>query len=140
MKIRLRTVDSVLADIDAIQQRIAARAAEIFRERGTATGHAVADWLTAEEIIWRPAIEVQRTKDAFVIEAAVAGVDPKRFDVRVTPTELVLTADVHHSERDQEGEVVLCEFANGPLFRSYQFPNASTRPACPPSTATGFCA
>ena len=24
--------------------------------------------------------------------------------------------------REQEGEVVLCEFANGPLFRSYTFP------------------
>lgn len=123
MKIRFRTVDTVLDEIESMQRRVAERAQKIFRERGGAFGHAVEDWLTAErETVWRPALEVRRTKDAFVIEAAVAGVDPKQFDVRVTPTELPLAADVHHSDRGQDGEVVLCEFVNGPLFRSYRFP------------------
>lgn len=123
MKIRFRTVDSVLDELEVMQRRIGARAAEIFRERGGALGHAVEDWVKAErETIWRPALEVRRTKDAFVVEAAVAGLDPGRFDVRVTPTELLLAADVHHSDREQEGEVLLCEFVSGPLFRSYRFP------------------
>jgi HSP20 family protein len=123
MKIRFRTVDSVLDEIEALQQRVAERALRIFRERGGAVGHAIDDWLKAErETIWRPALEVRRTRDAFVIEAAVAGLDPKQFDVRVTPTELLLSADVRHSDREQEGEVVLCEFVNGPLFRSFRFP------------------
>lgn len=123
MKIRFRTVDSILDDIEAMQQRVAERAQKIFRERGGAFGHAIDDWLRAErETVWRPALEVRRLKDAFVIEAAVAGLDPKQFDVRVTATELLLTADVHHSDREQEGEIVLCEFVNGPLFRSYKFP------------------
>jgi HSP20 family protein len=74
------------------------------------------------ETIWRPALEVRRSKDAFVVEAAIAGIEPKQLDLQVTPTELVLGARVHHSDREQEGEVVLCEFANGPLFRSYKFP------------------
>jgi HSP20 family protein len=123
MKIRFRTVDSVLDELEAMQRRISERAQRIFRERGGAFGHAVEDWLKAErETIWRPALEVRRTKDAFLIEAAVAGLDPKQFDVRVTPTELLVAADVHHSDREQDGEVVLCEFVNGPLFRSYRFP------------------
>jgi HSP20 family molecular chaperone IbpA len=121
MKIRFRTVDSILDEMEVMQQRIAERAQKIFRERGGAVGHAVEDWLRAErETTWRPALEVRRTKDAFVIEAAVAGLDPKQFDVRVTPTEFLLTADVHHSDREQDGDVVLCEFVNGPLFRSYK--------------------
>lgn len=123
MKVRFRTVDSVLDEIGTTQRRIAARAAEIFRERGGALGRALDDWLKAErEIIWRPALEVRRTPDAFVIEAAIAGLDPKQVDVRVTPTELLLAAEVHHSDREQEGDVVLCEFVNGPLFRSFKFP------------------
>jgi HSP20 family protein len=123
MKIRFRTVDSVVHEIEGVQRRIAARAVEIFHERGGAIGHALEDWLKAErEAIWRPALEVLRTKDAFVIEAAVAGVDPKLLDVRVTPTELLLAAELHHSDRAQEGDVVLCEFVNGPLFRTYRFP------------------
>jgi HSP20 family protein len=123
MKIRFRTVDNVLDEMEAMHRRIAERAQKIFRERGGAFGHAVEDWLKAEsETVWRPALEVRRTKDAFVIEAAAAGLDPKQFDVRVTPTELLLAADVHHSDREQDGAVVLCEFVNGPLFRSYKFP------------------
>jgi HSP20 family protein len=123
MKIRFRSVDSVLDEIDAMQRRIAERAHRIFRDRGGAIGHAIEDWITAErETIWRPALEVRRTRDAFVVEAAVAGLDPKQFDVRVTPAELLLSADVRHSDREQDGEVVLCEYVNGPLFRSYKFP------------------
>ncbi|MEX1129434.1 MAG: Hsp20 family protein [Vicinamibacterales bacterium] len=122
MKVRSRTVDSVLAEVEGVQRHIALRAREIFRARGGAFGHAVEDWITAErETIWRPALEVRRTRDAFVVEAAIAGIDPKQLDVQVTPTELVLGAPVHHSDREQEGEVVVCEFANGPLFRSYTF-------------------
>ena len=123
MKVRCRTVGSVLAEVEGMQRHIAQRAQEIFRARGGAVGQAVEDWIKAErETIWRPAFEVRRTKDAFVVEAAVAGIDHKQLDVQVTPTELVLGAPVHHSDREQEGEIVLCEFANGPLFRSYQFP------------------
>jgi HSP20 family protein len=123
MKVRCRTVDSVLAEVEGVQRHIAQRAQEIFRARGGALGHAVEDWIQAErETIWRPALEVRRTKDALVVEAAVAGIDTKQLDVQVTPTELVLGAPVHHSDREQDGEVLLCEFANGPLFRSYRFP------------------
>lgn len=122
MKVRCRTVDNVLAEVEGMQRHIAQRAQEIFRARGGAIGSALEDWMKAErETIWRPALEVRRTKEAFVIEAAVAGIEPKQFDVQVTPTELVLGAQVHHSDREQEGEVVLCEFAKGPLFRSYKF-------------------
>jgi hypothetical protein len=50
----------------------------------------------SEAAIWRPALEVRRISDAFVVEEAVAGIDPTQFDVQVTPTELVLAAHVRH--------------------------------------------
>jgi len=123
MKIKCRPVDSVLAEIEAMQRRIAERALQVFHSRGGAIGHALEDWLKAErETIWRPAIEVRRLPDAFLVEAAVAGLEARQIDVRVTPTELLLTADVRHQDADQPGEVVLCEFVNGPLFRTFTFP------------------
>jgi HSP20 family protein len=123
MKVKSRRVDNVLDEIEAVQHRIMDRAASIFRERGGAIGHALEDWLKAEQqTVWRPAMEVVRTKDGFAVEAAVAGVDPRQLDVQVTPTELLITADLQHSDTAQDGEVVLCEFAGGPLFRSYRFP------------------
>ncbi len=123
MKIRFCTVDSIADDLDAMQRRVAIRAAEIFRERGAAIGRAVDDWLKAErETIWRPALEVHRKTDGFVVEAAIAGVNPAQLDVRVTASELLLSADLHHGHREQEGEPIVCEFAKGPLFRAYRFP------------------
>ena len=92
MKVRCRTVDSLVDDVQRIQRRIAVRAQEVFRARSGALGDALDDWMKAERAtIWRPALEVRKTDDAFVVEAAVAGVDPKQF-------------------------------ANGPLFRSHTFP------------------
>ena len=123
MKIRFRTVESIADDLEAMQKRIAIRAMEIFRGRGAALGRAVEDWLKAEkETVWRPALEVHRTDDAFVVEAALAGVPSSQLDVRVTPNELLLAAELHHSHHEQEGDAIVCEFANGPLFRSYRFP------------------
>ena len=123
MKIRFRTVDDIADDLEAMQRRVAIRAAEIFRERGGALGRAVDDWLKAEkETIWQPALEVHRKADGFVVEAALAGVNPSQLDVRVTPNELLLSADLHHGHREQEGEPIVCEFAKGPLFRAYRFP------------------
>lgn len=123
MKIKFQRVDSLVEEVERLQQRIARRALEIFRERGGAIGHHLEDWLKAErETVWRPAIEVVRTKDAFIVEAAIAGVDPTLLDVRVTATELLLAAELHHSDRAQQGDVVLCEFVDGPLLRTYQFP------------------
>ena len=93
MKLRLRRVDGVLDEIEVMQRRIAQRAHAIFRDGGGAVGHAIDHWLKAErETIWRPALEVRRTTEAFVIEAAVAGVDAKQFDVRLTPTEPAMLA------------------------------------------------
>ena len=123
MKIRLQAVETVLDEVEAARRRVAERAAEIFRHRRGAIGDAIDDWLAAErETVWRPALEVVRTQDSFVVRVAAAGIDPKQFDVRVTPTELLVTADVHHSDREQAGDVILCEFANGPLFRNFKFP------------------
>jgi HSP20 family protein len=123
MKIKFRPVETIWDDVETMQRRIAARAEELFRGRGGRLGDALQDWLKAErETVWRPALEVVRTKEAFIVEAAAAGVDPKQLDVRVTPTELLLSADLHHSDREQEGDVLLCEFDSGPLFRAYVFP------------------
>jgi HSP20 family molecular chaperone IbpA len=123
MRINFETVESMHDDIEAMHRQVAARAGELCRDRGGEFGHALDDWLQAErETVWRPALEVQRTDDAIVVEAAVAGIDPKRLDVRVTPTELLITANVRHSDREQEGDVLLCEFVGGPLFRAYTFP------------------
>ena len=115
MRVKARIVDSLAAQVEAIQQRITSRAHEIWRDRGASIGRALDDWLHAEkEIVWRPAVEVRRIDGAFVVEAAVAGVEPSQLDVQASSNELLLAATLHHEHPVPEGEVLDCEFANGP--------------------------
>lgn len=123
MKLRLRIVDSLAGQVEAIQERIASRAHELWATRGASLGSALEDWLVAEkETVWRPAVEVRRANDAFVVEAALAGVEAAQLDVQASSDELLLAAPLHHGHPAPAGEVLTCEFANGPLFRSIRFP------------------
>jgi HSP20 family molecular chaperone IbpA len=118
MKIPVHRVDSVASEIEATERQIAARAEEL-HERGGES--ALDDWLAAErETFWRPAIEVQEHDNGYVFEAAVAGVEPGDLHVRVAPHDVVIEANVNH-RHEHTGDALLCEFATGPLFRSYHF-------------------
>ena len=62
MKVRVRALDSILEDLDRIQQQVASRAHQLFRERGGELGGAVDDWLRAErEVVWQPPVPLQWT-------------------------------------------------------------------------------
>jgi HSP20 family protein len=122
MKLKPRIVDSVAGQVEAIQRRIAGRAHEIWATRGASLGSALEDWLLAErETVWRPAVEVRRVNGAFLVEAALAGVEPAQLEVQASSNELLLAAPLHHGHRTPDGEVLTCEFANGPLFRTVCF-------------------
>ena len=119
MKIPIHRVGSVAGEIDAIQKRIATRAEEL--HEGREGGLPLDDWLVAErEVIWRPALDVRQSDDSYVVEAAVAGLEPRQIDVRVAPNDVLISADVHH-DHARTANVLLCEFNAGPLFRSYHF-------------------
>ena len=122
MKIPVHCVDSVAGEVDAMQKRIASRAEQL--HEGREDGLPLDDWVAAErEIIWRPALDVRQSDDSYVLEAAVAGLEPRQIDVRVAPDDILISADVHH-HHEQAAEALLCEFSAGPLFRSYHFDRA----------------
>lgn len=121
MKIAVHAVESVADEVEAMQRQIARRAEELHDSRGSA--QPFDDWLAAEkEIIWRPAMEVQLSDEEYVVEAAVAGLKPRQIDVRVAPSDILISANVHHRHQ-HTGDALLCEFSAGPLFRSYHFPH-----------------
>jgi HSP20 family molecular chaperone IbpA len=122
MKVRVQAVESVGTEVEAIQRRITERAAQLASER-QGEGSQLDDWLRAErETVFRPLMEVVRGEGAFIVEATVPGVNPKRLRVKVTPDELLVYSDAQLGEGQQSGDVVLCEFVSGPLFRTYHFP------------------
>lgn len=65
-------------------------------------------------------MEVQQGDGAYVVEAALAGLEPRQIDIRVAPTDVLISAEVHHRHQ-HTGDTLLCEFSAGPLFRSYHF-------------------
>ena len=119
MKIPVHSVDTVASEVDAMQKRIASRAKQL--HEGRAGGLPLDDWLAAErEMIWRPALDVRQSDGSYVVEAAAAGLEPRQIDVRVTPYDILISADVHHHHAET-ADALLCEFSTGPLFRSYHF-------------------
>lgn len=122
-RLKTRTTETVLDELERIQERISERAHEMFRNRGAMLGAALDDWLAAErKTIWRPAVEVCQEGNAFTVEAALAGVEPKDLDVQVTPETLLIRADVDHEHPKEKGTVHVCEFQRGQLFRVIRLP------------------
>jgi HSP20 family molecular chaperone IbpA len=120
MKIQVQNVETVASEIEALQRQIASRAEQLHDERG-GSGQPLEDWLAAEqEMIWRPAMQVQQNDAAYVVEAAVAGLEPGQIIVRMAPNDVLIRAEVHHRHQ-HTGDTPLCEFSPGPLFRSYHF-------------------
>jgi HSP20 family molecular chaperone IbpA len=119
MKVPVHRVDSIANEVEAMQNRVASRAEELHDGRGAS--QPLDDWLEAErETIWRPAMDVRQSDGAYIVEAAVAGLEPRQIDVRVAPSDVLITASVHHHHQ-HTGDALLCEFSSGPLFRSYHF-------------------
>lgn len=121
--IRLRKADTIFEEFNQLHRAISHRAYDLFRDRGTLWGDAVADWLNAErELVWKPAIELRQRDSQFEVLAATPGVEPKHLDVEITPEDLVIKANIDHEHTAEEGAVHLCEFTGGKLFRSIHFP------------------
>jgi HSP20 family protein len=119
-----RKVQSLLGDLEGMQKRVTERAYEIFKDRGATFGAAVDDWLEAErQTVWKPAVEVCQRDNQYVIEAALAGVEPGQLDIQVTPDTLLIKADTVHAHGNPKEIVHVCEFQQGELFRLIKLPS-----------------
>ena len=121
--LKTRKAETLLHDIEQIQKRITERAYDVFRNRGAALGAALNDWLVAErQTIWKPPVEICQKDNQFVIEAALAGVEPRQLDIQITRDTLLIKADTPHTHPETKGIVHVCEFQAGQLFRAIKFP------------------
>jgi HSP20 family protein len=106
-----------------MHDRIMKRAFEIFDGKGHAFGTDIDDWLQAErELVWKPAIELQEKDKEIHLQMAAPGIDPKDIDIEVTPEDILVKAETHHEHKEDKGEVHVCEFTSGNMFRSVHLP------------------
>ena len=121
--LRTQKAESLLQELEKIQKHVSERAYELCHRRGAALGAALDDWLTAErETVWKPAVEVCQRDNTFVLEAALAGVEPNQLDIQVTADTILIQAETPHTHPDTKGVVHVCEFQPGRLFRAITLP------------------
>jgi len=121
----IKKTESIFDELNQMQERIMHRAYDLFETRGKAFGRDLEHWLAAEqELIWKPSVELTEKDNEFNLRIAIPGVDPKDIDIEVTSEYLLVKAESRHEHREDKGEVHVCEFESGNLFRSIRFPKA----------------
>ena len=119
----VRKSSTIFDQMREIQDSIMRRAYEIFEQNGGTLGRDLDNWSQAErELVWRPAFELTEKDGRFLLEAAVAGIDPKDLAIEVTPEDIVLKAETKHEHEEHKGTVHYCEFQSGKMFRSIHLP------------------
>jgi HSP20 family molecular chaperone IbpA len=105
-----------------MEDRIRCRAFEIFSENGL-LGRDLDNWLIAEEeVTCKPSLELREKDNHFILEIAIPGVDPKAIDIEVTPEHILMKAEQRHQHDEKQGDVHVCEFKSGNLFRAIGLP------------------
>jgi HSP20 family protein len=122
---RPHKVDSIMDEIQAMQDRIMRRAYDLFLGRGGNHGKDFEDWIAAEaELASKPAIEVREKENEIVVQATLPGFEAKDIDVQVMPDQMLIRATTKHEHRRDEGTVHVCEFQTGEVFRCIPLPRA----------------
>jgi HSP20 family molecular chaperone IbpA len=109
-QVKVTQKNSIVDDVEQVEQRVAQRAYELFERRGSFPGDPWADWFAAErETVRRPAIELREEHGTLLVSASVAGIDPDNVHVDVTPEDIVIIGETG---------------SNHVIFRSVHLPSA----------------
>jgi HSP20 family protein len=72
---------------------------------------------------WMPAVDVQETKDSFLITADLPGVDPKDIDITMENGVLSLRGRRAHEKSTEEKGFRRIERSSGEFFRRFTLPD-----------------
>jgi HSP20 family protein len=114
---------SLIADMEALDDRIRLRAYELFQSRGGRDGSALDDWLAAQnDLVLTPESDLVENDGKFELQIAVPGFDAKDIEVSALPDALIVHAENAHHHESTEGDVRFCEFGEKSLFRRFDLP------------------
>ena len=96
--VKVQKTETIQAEMKELHNRIANRAYEIYLQRGSSIGRDLDDWLDAEqELVWRPAVEILEKDNQFIIQVAIAGIEPGDFTVRLSEEHLLIKSEQMHT-------------------------------------------
>jgi HSP20 family protein len=120
----LDTEDPIIAENEALQEKIRYRAWELSHTRPH-DAHALYDWLKAQsEMLSVPPVRIVEKDNMFDIQFAVAGVDPNDVKVIVTPSRVLLKAESAEEEVSEDGRVHISDFRTATIFRLVDLPES----------------
>jgi HSP20 family molecular chaperone IbpA len=119
----IKKTESIFDQLNHLHDQILKRAYEIFDGAGHPFGNDLDNWLQAErELVWKPKIDLEEKNNEIRLQIATPGVDPKDIDIEVTPEYVLVKAETRHEHKEETGQVHVCEFTSGNMFRSIRLP------------------
>jgi HSP20 family protein len=127
--IELRRRQNILEEMEALSNRIAQRAFDLFQIRGGFDGYDLDDWFRAESELLKPVpIEMSESPESYTIHADVPGFDAKDLTVQAEPTVIYIRGKNEHKMEEKNGaEVKYSEVSANDLARRIDLP-ASINP------------
>ncbi|HVY65484.1 MAG TPA: Hsp20/alpha crystallin family protein [Gammaproteobacteria bacterium] len=107
----------IFAEFDRLADRIRMEAFNLFARRGGSAEHALDDWLAAEHEVCWPAAQLAESGDAFTLEVALAGFEPREIAVTATPREIIVKATHTAEKAATAAEVRWSEFRSNDVCR-----------------------
>lgn len=86
---------------------------------------------------WMPAVDVQETKDAFVLRADLPGVDPKDIDITMENGVLTLRGRRQSESTTEERGYRRVERVSGEFFRRFTLPDVADAESISAQTNNG---
>jgi len=104
-------------------EQVRRRAFDLFEKRGRELGHAVEDWLKAEhDVVGWPAAELSDKEAKYDLTLTLPGYDPKDIEVTVTPSKIIVHANVATEKKEEKEECVFSEFKSNDVYRRFELP------------------
>ena len=109
---------SLFQEFEKRFDQIRNRAFEMFEGRGCGFGHELDDWLKAErEVFGSAAAELVDKGNAYELQMALPGFDPKQVEVAATPDEIIVHAAASGENRSNKENVLWSEFTSSEVYR-----------------------
>jgi HSP20 family protein len=104
-EIAVTNTNSIVDEIMRSQDMIARRAFELFQSHMDSFNAELEDWLMAErELAMPPDVKLRSVDGRFEIDAELPGVDPKKLEVKVTPEDVLISAERELREKTKTSE------------------------------------
>ena len=92
--VSITDTNSIIDQIMQRQEMVARRAFELFQSHADEFSAELDYWFRAEqELFPQPDVRFRQADGRFEIDAALPGADPKKVDVKVTPEDVLITAE-----------------------------------------------